>query len=96
MAAKVGAKLNVDPFKIRFLLNPTGGDVPKTVIKRVANQSIHEIIQSSYYTPTVQPVFWYEFMEVSVLELETKRNIKVILLDPHVREMVCTSSVWLT
>jgi ubiquitin carboxyl-terminal hydrolase 7 len=87
MAAKVGAKLNVDPFKLRFMLNPTGGDVPKAVIKRVANQTLHEIFQTNYYSVTV-PLFWYDMMEVSILELETMRNIKVTPLDPHVREGV--------
>jgi ubiquitin carboxyl-terminal hydrolase 7 len=90
VAQKVGQFLNVDYLKIRFYLNPTGGDVPKAVIKRT-NQLLHDIIATNYYH-SLQPLFWYEVMPITIIELETKRYLKITWLDQHSREGV--SDAW--
>ena len=87
VAAKVGAHLNVDPFKIRFWANPTGGDVPKAIVKRVAGQTVQDIVLASFYNVTFV-AFWYEILDVSILELETKRLLKVTWLDANLKEGV--------
>jgi ubiquitin carboxyl-terminal hydrolase 7 len=87
LAAKVGARLNTDPSMLRFFVNPTGGDVPKQLIKRVENQSLAEVLTSNYYnTHTIAPYFWYEVSDISFAELETKKLVKVTWLDDHFHE----------
>ena len=46
------------------------------VLKRSLNQSISEIMSPSYANPTTT-VILYEKLDVSIVELETKRSLKV-------------------
>jgi hypothetical protein len=90
MAAKIGSLLHVDPFKLQFYVNPTGNDIPKQLIKRVPTQTLHEILHANYYSTAISaaPCFWYEVLEVSVLVLETKRVLKLTLLNDCMKETV--------
>lgn len=77
MSAKVGEHLRYDPIKLRFTTtHPTNGS-PKSVLKRALNQSIAEIIAPTYVNPQ-STVILYEKLDVSIVELETKRSLKVI------------------
>jgi ubiquitin carboxyl-terminal hydrolase 7 len=79
MAVKAGKYLRHDPIKLRFTTtNPTTG-VPKMVLKKSLNQSISEILisQSYAYPTTGTPVILYEKLDISVLDLELKRSLKV-------------------
>jgi len=84
MAQKVGEKLKHEPIKIRFYAsNPQG--LPKAPLKRALNQSIWDIIQTSYLA--AQPsVLFYERLDVSIIELETKRSLKVLWTGVHNKE----------
>jgi ubiquitin carboxyl-terminal hydrolase 7 len=76
MAMKAGEHLRHDPIKLRFTTtNPTTGQ-PKVVLKRSLNQSISEIISPNYANP-ITTVILYEKLDVSIVELETKRSLKV-------------------
>ena len=77
MAMKVGEHLRHDPIKLRFTTtNPTTG-VPTMVLKKSLNQSISEIIKSQSNAFPNTPVILYEKLDISVLELELKRSLKV-------------------
>ena len=77
MAAKVAEYLKHDPIKLRFTTtHPTTGQ-PKAVLRRSLNQSISEIMAPTYVHPTTT-VILYERLDVSIVELETKRSLKVI------------------
>jgi ubiquitin carboxyl-terminal hydrolase 7 len=54
-------------------------------MKRSLNQSIAEIMAPTYINPTTT-VILYEKLEVSIVELETKRSLKVIWTGIHNRE----------
>jgi ubiquitin carboxyl-terminal hydrolase 7 len=84
MSTKAGEFLRHDPIKLRFTTtHPTNGS-PKSVLKRSLNQSIAEIMALSYINPTT--VILYEKLDVSIVELETKRSLKVIWTGIHNKE----------
>ena len=80
MAAKVGEYLRHDPIKLRFTTtDPTTGR-PKMVLKQSLNQNISEIITSlsySYPKKKTVAVILYEKLDVSIVDLEWKRSLKV-------------------
>lgn len=85
MSAKAGEFLHHDPIKLRFTTtNPTTGQ-PKMVLKRSLNQSISEIMAPTYTNPTTT-VILYEKLDVSIVELETKRSLKVTWTGIHNKE----------
>lgn len=85
MSAKAGEYLRHDPIKLRFTTtNATNGSA-KSVLKRSLNQSIAEIMAPTYINPTTT-VILYEKLEVSIVELETKRSLKVIWTGIHNKE----------
>jgi ubiquitin carboxyl-terminal hydrolase 7 len=85
MAQKAGEYLKHDPIELRFTTTHATNGSPKTVLKRSLNQSIQEIMSPSYINP-VTTVILYEKLDVSIVELETKRSLKVIWTGIHNRE----------
>ena len=85
MSAKAGEHLRHDPIKLRFTTtNPTTG-AAKSILKRSLNQSIAEIMAPSYANP-VTTVIMFERLDVSIVELETKRSLKVTWTGIHNKE----------
>ena len=84
MSAKVGERLNWDPIKLRFTTTHSNS-TPKSVLKRSLNQSIQEIMSPAYVNPQTT-VILYEKLDVSIVELETKRSLKVIWTGIHNKE----------
>jgi ubiquitin carboxyl-terminal hydrolase 7 len=85
MSNKVGDHLRHDPIKLRFTTTHATNGSAKAVLKRSLNQSIHDIMSSSYMHPT-NTVILYEKLDVSIVELETKRSLKVIWTGIHNKE----------
>lgn len=85
MAFKVGEYLKHDPIKLRFTTTHATNGSAKTILKRSLNQSIAEII-SPGYTNAQTTVILYEKLDVSIVELETKRSLKVIWTGSHNKE----------
>lgn len=83
MANKVGDYLKYDPIKLRFTTTQANGQ-PKHVIKRSLNQSISEIMSPAYAAPSIGIL--YELLDVSIVELETKRSLKIIWTGIHNKE----------
>ncbi|EEB92201.1 hypothetical protein MPER_09324, partial [Moniliophthora perniciosa FA553] len=83
MSMKVGDNLRHDPIKLRFTTTNAQNGTPKNVLKRSLNQSIAEIM-APYYTTSA--VILYEKLDVSIVELETKRQLKVIWTGIHNKE----------
>lgn len=76
MAAKVGEHLKHEQIKLRFTTTQPTNGAAKSILKRSLNQSITEIISPSYVAPSTT-VILYEKLDVSIVELETKRSLKV-------------------
>ncbi|KAI0928557.1 hypothetical protein AcW1_005763 [Taiwanofungus camphoratus] len=85
MSAKVGEYLRHDPIKLRFTTTHATNGSPKSILKRALNQSIAEIISPTYVNPQTT-VILYEKLDVSIVELETKRSLKVIWTGIHNKE----------
>ena len=86
MSAKVGERLSWDPIKLRFTTTHTTNGTAKAVLKRSLNQSIQEIMQPANYGSPQTTVILYEKLEVSIVELETKRSLKVAWTGIHNKE----------
>ncbi|KAF8350768.1 hypothetical protein F5887DRAFT_1210069 [Amanita rubescens] len=85
MAAKVGEYLRHDPIKLRFTTTHASNGSAKSILKRSLNQSIAEIMTPSYINPS-PTIILYEKLEVSIVELETKRSLKVTWTGVHNKE----------
>jgi len=85
MASKVGEHLKHEPIKLRFTTTHAANGTPKSILKRSLNQSITEIMAPSYVTPSTT-VILYEKLDVSIVELETKRSLRVVWTGIHNKE----------
>ncbi|EGN95429.1 hypothetical protein SERLA73DRAFT_76534 [Serpula lacrymans var. lacrymans S7.3] len=85
MSQKAGEFLRHDPIKLRFTTTHATNGAPKSVLKRSLNQSIAEIMVPSYINPTTT-VILYEKLDVSIVELETKRSLKITWTGIHNKE----------
>jgi ubiquitin carboxyl-terminal hydrolase 7 len=85
MSQKAGEVLRHDPIKLRFTTTHPANGLPKAVLKRSLNQSIQEIMSPNYINP-VTTIILYEKLDVSIVELETKRGLKVVWTGIHNRE----------
>lgn len=78
MAARVGDYLKQDPLKIRFTSSNPQNSQPKSIIKRALNQSVADITGTNYYSAHPNVIVYYELLDISIVELETKKSLKVI------------------
>lgn len=85
MASKVAERLNQDPIKLRFTTTNPSTAQPKAILKRSLNQSISEIMSPIYGHPSTTLIL-YERLDVSIVELETKRSLKIIWTGIHNKE----------
>ena len=79
-ATKVAEKLKADPTHIRFLSVHCTTGKPKQVIKRNPNQNVYQILNpqfSSYSLSQRNDALYFEVMDMSLSELESKKAIKV-------------------
>ncbi|RGB42735.1 ubiquitin carboxyl-terminal hydrolase 5 [Rhizophagus diaphanus] len=85
VAGAVGTHLNTDPLKLRFTTAHSTSGTPKNVIKRTTNQTLSEMLQTAYLSPPAHVLF-YEMLKISIVELETKKFIKVYWLGNTVKD----------
>ena len=91
-SSKVGERLKVDPTHIRFsTVNAITGK-PKATIRRNPNLGLYQILNPQYgtYNNSSQrsDTLYYEVMDMSLSELDTKKNLKVILVSEGVSKEV--------
>ncbi|RMD43270.1 hypothetical protein DV735_g1801, partial [Chaetothyriales sp. CBS 134920] len=84
-SVKVGERCNADPTHIRFATVNIQTGKPKPWVKRNLNQTLQQILQSQYTTysgyMTHRPdALYYEVLETSLADYETKKLLKVIWL----------------
>ncbi|CAI2180552.1 16272_t:CDS:10 [Funneliformis geosporum] len=84
VAEQVAAHLRTDPLKLRFTTAHSTSGTPKNVIKRTTNQTLSEMLQA-YLTPSSHLLF-YEMLDISIVELETKKFFKITWLGNTVKE----------
>ncbi|KAK3325274.1 hypothetical protein B0H66DRAFT_116641 [Apodospora peruviana] len=84
LSEKIGERLKVDPTHLRFYtVNATSG-APRTAIKRGPNQTLSMILNPTGYGQLNMnqrnDALYFEVLDMSLTELDTKKSIKVILL----------------
>ncbi|KAK7967391.1 ubiquitin carboxyl-terminal hydrolase [Apiospora aurea] len=84
LAERVAYELKVEPTHLRFFtINGSTGN-PKTPVRRVLSQTLHQILnpQSNFAAnPQTKPdALFFEVLEMSLAELDTKKNVKVTWL----------------
>ncbi|KAJ7030553.1 hypothetical protein C8F04DRAFT_1222353 [Mycena alexandri] len=86
MSAKAGEFLCHPAIKLRFTTTEGTSGSPKSVLKWSLNQSIAEIMSVApiYNNPTT--IILYEKLDVSIVELETKRSLRVVWTGIHNKE----------
>ena len=77
----------MDPLRLRFTTVHSLSSTPKNVVKRTTTQTLFEILQVSYLTSPAY-ILLYETLDVSIVELETKKFFKVSWLGNTVKEKV--------
>lgn len=92
MAARVGDYLKQDPLKIRFTSSNPQNSTPKQIIKRALNQSVADITSTNYYSAPPNVVVYYELLDISIVELETKKSLKVVWTGNNNKEEVRNAS----
>jgi len=83
MSQKVADHLKHESIKLRFTTSTPSG-APNNVLKRSMSQTISEIIQPIAYNTTI----FYERLDVSIVELEKKKRLKIIWTGLHNKEEV--------
>ena len=95
LATKVGDYLEVNPAYLRFTtINAINGR-PKIPVKRAPNTTLAGIMTpsfNSYGNSREQrgDALYYEVLEMSLSELETKKSVKIIWLSEGLCKEVCT------
>jgi len=84
VAGAVALHLNTDPLKLRFTTAHSTSGTPKSVIKRNTN-TLSEMLQTAYLSPPAHVLF-YEMLDISIVELETKKFIKVYWLGNTIKD----------
>jgi len=95
LAAKVAEYLKVQPDHLRFSGVTASTGKPRTYIKRTANSTLAAILTPPYsgYTtsmsmPSPDSLF-YEVLELSLTELESKKTVRVNVLSEGITKDVC-------
>ncbi len=86
VAAKVGEHLKVDPTHLRFWSVNTATGNPKTVIRRTPPMNLHHILTTQSIRPAM--ALYFEVLDLSLSELETKKLLKVTWLSEGISKEV--------
>lgn len=92
---KVAEHLNVVPTHLRFSPVMASNGKPKTPLKRSTTSTLAQILNGQYgaygYTMHRPDALYYEVLEMSLTDYESKKCFKVTLLPEGITKEVCTS-----
>lgn len=93
-SSKVGDYLKVDPTHIRFGTVNSATGKPKAWLKRTLNQNLQQVMSPSYsgygYSNHKSDSLYYEVLETSLADFETKKPMKVLWLSEGISKEVCS------
>lgn len=97
LAEKVGNALNVDPTHLRFYtVNTNSGNVRVAVKRLSTNQTLQSILNPSGYSQVNQTqrsdALYFEVLDMSLAELDTKKNVKITWLSEGITKEVSSGS----
>jgi len=85
MAQKVAEHLEWDPLKLRFWSPGPNGQIKGPAIRRTSPSALSEMVQPNYQTSPTSVIF-YELLDISLQELETKKTVKITWMGIHNKE----------
>jgi ubiquitin carboxyl-terminal hydrolase 7 len=89
VATKLAEKLGTDPLHIQFTSASMNGGIPKATIRRSTNLQLQEMLSTGYTHQGNNPhVIFYEKLDMSIVELESKRVIKVTWIGANMKDEV--------
>lgn len=93
LAEKVGNALSVDPTHLRFYtVNTNSGNVRVAVKRLSTNQTLQSILNPSGYSQMNQTqrsdALYFEVLDMSLAELDTKKNVKITWLSEGITKEV--------
>lgn len=89
VATKLAERLGTDPLHIQFTSASITGGAPKTTIKRATNLQLQEMLSSGYTHQGINAhVIFYDKLDISIVELESKRVIKVTWIGSTMKDEV--------
>ena len=95
VAAKVGERLGVDPTHLRFFtVNMTTGN-PKTVVKRNLSLTLLQMLTPPYAVygaARIGSSLFFEVLDLSLSELETKKPLKINWITDGISKEVCSNA----
>jgi ubiquitin carboxyl-terminal hydrolase 7 len=84
LASRVGDRLGINPTHIRFWTANVSNGAVKAAVKRNQGQNLHSILNPPYSTfsnsAPRQDALYFEVLEMSLSELDTKKGFKVVWL----------------
>ncbi|KAG0340089.1 hypothetical protein BG000_000719 [Podila horticola] len=87
VATKLAEKLDIDPLHIQFTAAAPPNGLPKNKIKRSTNLQLQEMLSPGYINQAQSSnVIYYEKLDISIVELESKRLVKVTFLGPTLKD----------
>jgi len=96
LAERVGERLNVEPTHLRFFTANAQTGAPKGAVRRGPNATLAQILNPQNYTQqslqTKPNSLFYEVLDMSLAELDTKKNIKVTWLSEGITKTVSWKS----
>jgi ubiquitin carboxyl-terminal hydrolase 7 len=92
LASRVGDRLCINPTHLRFWTANISNGAVKTAVKRNQGQSLHTILNPPYSTfsnsTPRQDALYFEVLEMSLSELDTKKGLKVVWLSEGISKEV--------
>lgn len=92
MAERVGEQVDVEPTHLRFFTVNAATGGPKTPIRRVPSQNLGMMLSTNSYAhqnmQTKADSLYFEVLDMSLAELDTKKNVKVIWLSEGITKDV--------
>lgn len=91
VSARIAAKLGVESTHLRLWSVNNTTNLPKTAVKRTASQNLQSMLTPSYttYSNTQRnDALFYEILDMSLSELDTKKAMKIIWLSEGITKEV--------
>jgi ubiquitin carboxyl-terminal hydrolase 7 len=92
LSEKVGEKLGVEPTHLRFYTVNASSNNPRAAVKRGQNQSLQGILVPAGYGQLNMnqrnDALFFEVLDMSLAELDTKKSIKLTLLSDGITKEV--------
>lgn len=94
LAERVAAHLGVPATHLRFWTVSAATNNPKSAVRRGANPSLRQLLNpmggNALNSNQRGDAFYFEVLEMSLAELDTRKNIKLVWLSEGITKEVCT------